>query len=139
VNYEFFVLGKPAPQGSKRLLGNALVESSSRLKPWRTDCKMCAIQSRPSDWCLDRPIRIDVEFRFKRPKSHCNRSGVRSNAPRFPQTRSVGDVDKLSRALLDACTEVAYNDDSQVVSLNATKAYCVDDQPQGAQVTITLL
>ena len=139
MNYEFFVLGKPAPQGSKRLLGTALIESSNALKPWRTDCKMSALHSRPSDWCLDQPVRIDVEFRFKRPKSHCNRSGVRSNAPRFPQTRSVGDIDKLSRALLDACTEVAYNDDSQVVSLNATKAYCVDDQPQGAQVTITLL
>lgn len=139
MTYEFLVLGKPAPQGSKRLLGTALIESSPSLKPWRTDCKMCALQSRPSDWTLDQPIRISVDFRFKRPKSHCNRSGVRSNAPRFPQTRSVGDVDKLSRALLDSLTEVAYNDDSQVVSLNATKSYCLEHEPQGAFVTITQL
>jgi crossover junction endodeoxyribonuclease RusA len=97
---------------------------------------MAALEARPSDWPLDRPIRIYVEFHFKRPKSHCNRSGVRPSAPQFPQTRSVGDVDKLTRALLDSFQDVAYNDDSQVVSVFAAKLYCVDDQPQGARVII---
>src|SRR5690606_30582546 len=56
----FFVAGTPAPQGSKRYLGNRggkgiTVESSERVAPWRADIRAEAqrVISQP----LDGPVR----------------------------------------------------------------------------------
>ncbi|MFZ1730810.1 MAG: RusA family crossover junction endodeoxyribonuclease [Bacteroidota bacterium] len=56
-------------------------------------------------------------FLLPRPKSHF-RSGrnahlLRETAPRFPTSKP--DADKLSRAVLEALTGVAYKDDAQVI------------------------
>ena len=40
-----------------------------------------------------------------------------------PTSARLGDIDKLSRAVLDALTGVAYLDDRQVIQLEARKAY----------------
>jgi Holliday junction resolvase RusA-like endonuclease len=40
---------------------------------------------------------------------------------RYPTTKP--DIDKLSRAVLDALTSVWYKDDSQVIQLEAQKIY----------------
>lgn len=66
---------------------------------------------------LDRdvPVRVHVRFRFPQPK----------RSTRWcPTVRP--DIDKLTRALLDALTGIAYEDDAQVVELFALKVYDFD-------------
>jgi Holliday junction resolvase RusA-like endonuclease len=48
-------------------------------------------------------------------------------------------VDKLLRSTFDALTGVAFDDDRQVVTVNASKRYTVGDEPQGALITVTPL
>ena len=63
---EFIVYGRAAPQGSKRNLGNGImIESSKRVKPYRTDVRGVALSAVPSDWDLDRDIDLDLTFCFK--------------------------------------------------------------------------
>ena len=123
--FSFVVPGKPAAQGSKRLLGKVMVESSKAVKPWRALCGSLCIDALPLGWyaIMGEPMRVRVDFTFKRPKHHLRTNGeLKPKAPDFPAGR-VGDVDKLSRALLDACTGIAWDDDSQVVDLEARKRY----------------
>lgn len=55
---------------------------------------------------------------------HFKASGVLvEGSPRYPCSRTAGDIDKLSRSILDALTGIVYEDDSQVVILNARKEY----------------
>ena len=53
-----------------------------------------------------RPVGVAVHFLFPRPKSHYrtgkNAHLLRAGAPDRPTTRSVGDTDKLCRAILDS-------------------------------------
>lgn len=117
--------GIPAPQGSKRHVGNGiLVESSKRLKPWRADA-IAAIQEQQAKHNQPQytgPVHIIVIFRFPRPKSHFNKSGLKPSAP-FPHITRP-DLDKLLRALLDAMTQSGIiRDDSQVYNLEALKVY----------------
>jgi crossover junction endodeoxyribonuclease RusA len=89
---------------------------------------------------MDTPIALFLTFRFSRPKSHFGtRNGspyLKTTAPSFPTTRNLGDLDKLQRAILDALTSVAYNDDSQVVQIIAHKEYSAQSEPQACLISI---
>jgi len=60
-------------------------------------------------------VVIDMTFSFIRPKS--------VTARKRPDMTVKPDIDKLCRTVLDALTGVAYRDDSQVVSIVASKVY----------------
>ena len=126
--YSLHVWGTAAPQGSKRHVGNGvMLESSDRVRPWRQDVRFAALEKRPPDWDMTTPMRLDLVFWFARPASHYGtKNGItylKANAPVQPVSARLGDIDKLSRAVLDALTGVAYLDDRQVIQLDARKAY----------------
>jgi Holliday junction resolvase RusA-like endonuclease len=124
------VIGRPAPQGSKRYVGNGvMVESSKGLRPWREAIRAAAVAAAERHaWPLavDQPFAITAVFTLARPAGHY-RSGryadlLRDNAPAHPATRP--DLDKLIRSTLDALADAAViSDDARVVHLDATKAY----------------
>ena len=133
----FVVYGLPAAQGSKRHMGNGiLVESSKAVSPWRQDCKHAALAIKPHDWDTSLPMGLSVIFRFKRPATHIGKRGVKPSAPIHNTSARSGDLDKLCRSTLDSLTGVLYDDDRQVVSITATKRYCLSDEPQGALITL---
>lgn len=142
-----FVPGKPAPQGSKRLLGTSggksiAVESSKAVAPWRADVRDELLKHH-SGPALDGPLAVTLTFFLARPKSHYrtgrNAHLLRESAPELPAGR-CGDVDKLARAVLDAVGSAGvWNDDSQVVNLSAAKNYTSPGVKPGAWITITPL
>lgn len=69
---------------------------------------------------IDGPVSMQLTFRLTAPKS------VRREHPTVRP-----DLDKLVRAVLDALTGLAYKDDSQVVSIQASKTYWVDPGLRG--------
>ena len=136
----FVVYGLPAAQGSKRHLGRGiLVESSKAVRPWRTDCKHAALACIPHDRDPSLPMSVSVVFRFKRPAGQIGKKGLKPSAPAHNTSGRHGDLSKLVRSTEDALTGVVYDDDRQIVTLAASKRYCVGDEPQGAVITVTPL
>lgn len=122
---QVWIPGKPAPQGSKRHLGNGImVESSKSVKPWRVDVAWAAREAFLHP--LDGPVRLELGFVMPRPKSAPKRS--------TPAAVKRPDLDKLSRAVLDAITGVVVADDSQIVHLVATKRIAELDEPTGVML-----
>jgi crossover junction endodeoxyribonuclease RusA len=124
------VAGKPAPQGSKRHVGNGrMIDMSPNLEPWRRAIQVTVRAALGAGWPNEAaagPVAATVIFLLPRPASHY-RTGthagqVKVSAPLHPATRP--DVDKLARAVLDGLTmSGAIKDDAQVVSLAAVKTY----------------
>lgn len=124
----FTVHGIPVPQGSKNAIhrgGRTMIVERGRaaLGPWRAQvaAEAARLLERPATGAL----RVRLVFVLVRPKSHY-RTGrhageLRDSAPRYVSTRP--DVDKLSRAVLDALTGVAFADDGQVAELEARKVF----------------
>lgn len=145
----FNVNGTPGAQGSKRHVGHGvMVESSKKVKPWRTDVKTAAEQALLAadqwDAGYDQPVHISIEFRFRRPQSHWgtgrNATTLKDNAPRFVTSRGCGDVDKLCRSTFDALTAAGVvHDDSMFVRVVATKVYCRPGEVPGASITVRSL
>ncbi|MGW0495080.1 RusA family crossover junction endodeoxyribonuclease [Streptomyces sp. NPDC003007] len=115
------VYGLPAPQGSKRHVGNGvMIESSKKVKPWRQDVKQAALDAVTglTDWTpLDGPLVASMVFTFARPKGHYrtgrNAHLLRDSAPARPAV--TPDLSKILRATEDALTGVVWADDARVV------------------------
>ena len=122
---QVFIPGKPAPQGSKRHLGNGImVESSKAVKPWRVDVAWKVREQFLTPF--DGPVKLELHFVMPRPKSTPKKS--------TPAAIKRPDVDKLARAVLDAITGVVVVDDSQIVHLVATKRIAELDEQTGVML-----
>lgn len=127
---EFTVLGVAKPAGSKKAFKHphsdriiVTDDTGAAGRAWRTDVQVAAAAhfNEPYAGAVD----MDILFQRPRPKGHYgsgrNASVLKPNAPTFPTTRP--DVDKLSRAVLDALKGIAWNDDAQVVTKTVAKRF----------------
>ena len=117
----FFVPGLPKPQGSKRAFvrnGKPILAESAGvpLQDWRTSVAVVASAHFP-DGPLHRPVAATIAFHLPRPKSLPRRVHHHTKRP---------DLDKLTRAVLDALQGVAVRDDAQVWRLDVRKQYARD-------------
>lgn len=132
----FTVLGDAVPKGSARAFvvhGRAVVtHDNRRTKPWQQCVQAEALAARQrmgTPRLLVGAVSVDVAFYFARPKS------VRPASR--PHHTVKPDLDKLVRTVLDSLTHVLIEDDSEVVRVLATKAYCGDGGVPCACVSVT--
>jgi crossover junction endodeoxyribonuclease RusA len=126
---ELFVSGRPAPQGSKKHVGNGvMLEMSKAVAPWRTTVAWHAAQAHRTA-PLDGPLRVEFAFVMPRPTSLPKRKATPPHIKR-------PDLDKLARAVMDALTGVVWRDDSQVNDLHPTKRYAELDEQPGVHIRV---
>lgn len=130
------VLGAPAPQGSKRHVGNGvMLEMSKKLKPWRDDVKAAALVAMKHPLYddhhrapLDGPLAASIVFTVRdQPASRPTwwPDGERwSKALRW-RPASTPDLSKLLRSTEDALTGVVWKDDARVVEYTRLAKYYV--------------
>lgn len=133
----FTVYGVPQPKGNlrafmKRGMKFPIVTDSNRnAKSWSqlvAEAANHAFGTAPPDLFTE-GVRLTVAFYLPRPKKYQKRGVAVAHlvAP---------DIDKLLRAILDALSQVAWRDDSQVVELLATKAYADVDAVPRADIRV---
>ena len=136
MRYAILVEGiEPAPQGSKVLgkYGN-LRESCKRVKPWREAVRKEALASCSS--MLQGPVRVAVEFRFRRPLADYTAKGdLKPGVDRYYIKRK-NDIDKCLRSTMDALSQTAFSDDCQVVDVHAIRRYCRPLERPGAFIIV---
>lgn len=114
------VFGIPAPQGSKKSIGNnRFVETSKKLPAWRKAVKEAAVVAKGDGGTISGPIYLEVCFYLPRPKT-INRV-LPTVAP---------DLSKLVRAIEDSLTDAGvWTDDAYVVECLSTKLYADGREP----------
>ena len=134
-----FIVGTPAPQGSKRHVGGGrLIESSAKVKPWRETiaAHLAALDADP----IDGPVHLTARFDLQRPQGHWgtgrNAGQLRATAPMLPGTKP--DLDKLLRALCDAIAMAGVvRGDQQITTITAAKRYARAGEATGVWLTLT--
>lgn len=142
----FTVRGLPVAQGSARafVVGNRAIIATQANNPrsplgaWRTAIATEARAAMGFEPLFDGPVYVDVFFGMPRPRSHYLPANSRRPIPLLRSEAPLAhsgkpDLDKLSRAMFDALTNVVWRDDGQVAELRARKGYM--DRP-GATVRI---
>lgn len=111
ISTQFFVKGKPVSQGSLKFInGNAIHMKAKDLGVWRTNIAVTArsVGVTPAE----EGVEVHLGFVLIKPRTATRKE---------PHVRP--DIDKLTRAVLDGLTGVAYIDDGQVVKIVCTKEY----------------
>jgi Holliday junction resolvase RusA-like endonuclease len=127
----FRVDGIPAPKGSFRIArkrngkGFTVRKDSDKTEAWHEAVGWAAKAAMGGTAPLvGRPLRVVLTFFLPRPKS------VKAV---WPQTKP--DLDKLVRATLDPLEGIAFDGDSRVVQLRASKLYA-DQLAPGCRIEI---
>jgi crossover junction endodeoxyribonuclease RusA len=132
----FTVAGMPpAPQGSKRHVGNGrMIESSKQVKPWRYLVQQAAVATQQPT--ITGPVSLSCVFLFPRPKSHFNSKGtLKPSAPTFHSVKPDGS--KCLRSTEDALVDSGLlQDDARIAISSFTKRYTVGTEHPGAIITI---
>jgi crossover junction endodeoxyribonuclease RusA len=135
------VNGIPAPQGSKRHVGNGrMVEASKAVGPWREAIRAETQRQLGAAGPERGPVQAKIVFWLPRPAGHYStRAGheteIKPSAPAWPDHRP--DLDKLTRAVLDGLTAGgAFSDDCQVVAYGAVKGWASAAEPPGCLVEL---
>ena len=93
----------------------------------------------PDGWYarMEDAMLLSITFVFARPKNHFRTNGqLKPSAPKYCISR-IGDVDKLSRAVLDGLTGICFHDDAAVISLIANRRYATATESPCAIITVT--
>lgn len=126
--FTFVIEGKCPTKGSTRSFVNpkigkvVTVADNDRLRQWTKDARWQARAAKVPMVYKPHGVKLGVLVEFVKPKT--------SKAV-APTVRP--DLDKLLRAVLDALTNVAYQDDAQVVSVVTSKQYGASER-----VTVTI-
>ena len=112
-NVSFAVRGTPIQEGNVSFgKGHSYHREGDRLTAWRDEVGKRAKEANRYRPACDGPVRLFLIFTLTRGKT------VRRKEPTVNP-----DIDKLARGILDALKGVLYNDDAQVVQLEAVKRY----------------
>lgn len=126
----FVVRGVPVPQGAlvRSPAGGLYHRGQSALDAWRGAIGLEARAAMGDFTLFEGPVRVTATFSVARPAAHFLPANgkrrvreLRLDAPAWHAQRL--DIDKLSRALLDALTGVVVGDDGQVAELTAAKRW----------------
>lgn len=85
---------------------------NATLKDWTKAARLQALAAKVPMLHKPEGVALEVRVEFVKPKS------TKATAPTVRP-----DLDKLLRAVLDALTGIAYQDDSQVVQVTTSKVY----------------
>lgn len=118
----FTVPGKPVPKGRPRLGQNkhtgksvaytpASTKSYESIVGWEARAAMRGAEP------LQCPVKMTVDIYH----------------------RLKGDVDNFGKAILDACNQIIFKDDDQVVSLTVRKFKVVDKQDERVEVAVEVV
>jgi Holliday junction resolvase RusA-like endonuclease len=109
---------------------------------WRGQVQQAVAAAFEGSDTITGAVELGLGFDLPRPVGHFlpvngrrDQPELRPGAPAYPVV--APDLDKLVRAICDACTDAgAWADDAQVVSLRTAKRYAA---PPGVLITITQL
>jgi len=131
----FTVYGIPAPKGSTKAFmprgarSPVVTNDNPHTRPWAALVKDAARQTMVDNNVVFSlgAVSLRVRFYMPRPKSLPKRSVEHVKRP---------DLDKLVRAVKDSLTGVLWDDDSQVVTLMASKSYVVSGGMPRAEIEV---
>lgn len=140
----FTAYGVPQPKGSMRAFqpkgfhAPIVTDGNRNVKDWQrrvADAATAAIATFPE---ADRQlvtggVRCEIWYYLPRPKKF---STPKYRAVSVPHTTRP-DIDKLTRAVLDALTAIVWHDDAQVVDLRTSKHYAAPTEPARVSVRVS--
>ena len=125
---EFKVEGKAVPQPRPRVVrmrnGQTRAYNSEKSVVYKRIVKAAALSEMNKQrlTMTERPLAMRLTFVFSPPKSYTKKKLEAVKRGELRYTKKP-DLDNLAKAILDACNNTVYKDDSQIITLSINKEY----------------
>lgn len=135
---QFTVLGEPKAQKRHRHVNRGkFVSTYDPSKDEKADFRIVAQQTAPAQ-PIDKPMFVEMEFFFSRPKSHYgtgrNEGIIKGSSPDFHTKKP--DSDNCVKFIFDSLNGIFWLDDSMICGHSVMKHY---DQKPRTEVRVYLL
>lgn len=120
INYSFEIPGVPVPKGRPRMTKSGHAYTPQQTRDYDAWVRLCWLQTgQPMSL---QPLQILLKFYLPIPKSFRKKQRELALAGVLLPTKKP-DIDNLVKAVLDGLNGLAYQDDKQIVALEAAKGY----------------
>lgn len=139
---DVWIPGDPVSQGRPRFVRRgrymgAIDPERSRL--WKHHARGYIREAMKDAAPLLGPLELSVLFVFSCPASHCAKPTKRNPEPAPTPRRwreSRPDIDNLTKAVMDASNGLIFEDDCQIVRLDARKVWGRQGEDAGVYMTV---
>ena len=123
-------VAQPRPKVSTRGgFARAYVDAKHPIHAYKQAIRLAYVNA--GGGILKGPVRVNIDCWFGRPKSHSKK-----RSEQLERKITKPDVDNLAKAILDALNGIAYDDDSQVYSLEVQKRYVGENEDVGTWIGV---
>ena len=120
MNYTFEILGAPVAKGRPRMTRSGHAYTPQKTRDYEAWVRLCWRHAgRPMSL---QPLQVKLGFYLPIPKSYSKKQREAALAGVLLPTKKP-DIDNLVKAVLDGLNGLAYQDDKQIVALEAAKGY----------------
>lgn len=123
----FTVPGEPKPKGRPRFTKYGHIYTPEKTKIYEQQIRAAFIDTDAECIGNKEPVKISIKAYFKIPKNDSKRKRDDKNSGIIRPVKRP-DTDNIVKSVLDGLNKFAYEDDSQVVEVSASKYY--SDNPR---------
>lgn len=116
------IAGTPVPKGRPRMTKAGFAFTPKKTRKWEDDARVMARQKMEGRSQIDGPVKVLVVAQYEPPASWPAWKRLAAIGGHIAHT-SRPDLDNLEKAVCDACNEIVYRDDSQIVEKVSRKRY----------------
>lgn len=118
----FIIKGEAIPKGRPRVNSKGWLYTPKRTK----DYEELVASSYEGDK-LTGALKVDICVFMAIPKSETKANRLKMASGEIRPTKANGDLDNIVKSILDGLNGIAYEDDRQVVEIQASKRYTLDE------------
>lgn len=119
----FSVYGECVPKGRPRFTRQGRTYTPKKTHDYESEVSMMAKSAMGSSEPLETPVAVYVYVNMPVPQSYSKKRTEACLSGFEKPTKKTGDLDNQIKTVLDGMNGIVYKDDSQIVSLHATKRY----------------
>lgn len=119
----FSVYGEVVPKGRPRFTRQGRTYTPKKTHDYESEVAMMAKSAMGSSDPLETPVAVYVYVNLPVPSSYSKKRTEACLSGLEKPIKKTGDLDNQIKSVLDGMNGIVYKDDSQIVSLHATKRY----------------
>ena len=119
---EFSILGEPQGKGRPRFTKSGHAYTPEKTRKYETWVQACATEAMGGVAPVTGPVGVTIKAFFSIPKSYPKARKERIALGLELPTKKP-DIDNLVKSVCDGMNKIVYEDDAQVVSVQAHKSY----------------
>jgi len=126
---EFTVYGEPVAKGRPRYTKRGIAYTPQKTSNYENLVKLSYLEIPREKYLNGEQLQAEIIAFFSIPKSKPKKLQLKMLSGEVRHTKRP-DLDNIAKSVLDSLNGIAYNDDSQIVTLSVSKYYSLEPRTE---------